>query len=277
MVSVATMPSCHDVREAPCACVCACDLIHPRTSSLWHVHMVRPALYLAGCSSLLGYTGVIDHDPGYVSPKKVACSDVAAKLSRLYRRERQFSFLPPLGVADLGDDTQGFVLMKSTDDWHVALAASNTLSHRPTRRLCQEPIQRSCYTPLPSPGRRGGAARASERARLVWRRSPTSFFGSMHYGWTERQRARCPGVAWPACIAQPRTAPPLPFAPPARPAPLPSPARRGGLLPARRSVPALAPLTDLLLRIYGWTERQHAAQQPSPSPKVGMLCEAPVV
>jgi hypothetical protein len=149
MVSVATMPSCHDVREAPCACVCACDLIHPRTSSLWHVHMMRPALYLAGCSSLLGYTGVIDHDPGYVSPKKVACSDVAAKLSRLYRRERQFSFLPPLGVADLGDDTQGFVLMKSTDDWHVALAASNTLSHRPTRRLCQEPIQRSCYTPWP--------------------------------------------------------------------------------------------------------------------------------
>jgi hypothetical protein len=79
------------------------------------------------------------------------------------------------------------------------------------------------------------------------------------YGWTERQHA---AQAWPGQPASLNRAPPLPFAP-AHPLVPPRCRRRpggAGVLPARRSAPALAPLTDLLLQIYGWTERQHAAQ-----------------
>jgi hypothetical protein len=62
---------------------------------------------------------------------------------------------------------------------------------------------------------------STERARFgAAHRPPSSDL------WLDRAAARSPGVAWPACIAQPRTTPPVCPRPPARPAPLPSPARR---------------------------------------------------
>lgn len=59
---------------------------------LWHTHLMRPQHYLDSCSKLLGTIGVIDHDPGYISPADVPGSDFANKIELLYKRERQFSF-----------------------------------------------------------------------------------------------------------------------------------------------------------------------------------------
>jgi hypothetical protein len=55
---------------------------------LWHTHLMRPQHYLETCSALLGHVGVIDHDPGYVSPCLVAGSTFYSKQQKLYLQEK---------------------------------------------------------------------------------------------------------------------------------------------------------------------------------------------
>ena len=102
----------------------------PLIDVIWHLHMLNPQHYLTSCSALLGYTGVIDHDAGYVSPNKVTGSDLTTKVTKLYNRER--SYHPSLGYArmDSGrprqalpvdytthDDEQSAVLTHSKQEW----------------------------------------------------------------------------------------------------------------------------------------------------------------
>ena len=56
----------------------------------WHCHMLHPQHYLDSCTALLGAVGVIDHDPGYVSPRRLDGSDLTSKIDRLYSREVGF-------------------------------------------------------------------------------------------------------------------------------------------------------------------------------------------
>lgn len=67
-------------------------MLPPPRSVLWHVHLMRPKHYLESCTSLLGTVDVIDHDPGYVSPKKAKGSSFPDKIELLYKRERQMKY-----------------------------------------------------------------------------------------------------------------------------------------------------------------------------------------
>lgn len=53
----------------------------------WHCHLLHPQHYLDSSSALLGAVGVIDHDPGYVSSKKIEGSELTSKINKLYGRE----------------------------------------------------------------------------------------------------------------------------------------------------------------------------------------------
>ena len=82
--------------------------------------MMRPKHYLESCTAILGTVDVIDHDPGYVSPKAVKDSDLAHKMQRLYGRERKFSMLGKLtndGFCDLEEDVEGFMLTRTPAQW----------------------------------------------------------------------------------------------------------------------------------------------------------------
>ena len=56
----------------------------------WHCHLLHPQHYLDSSSALLGAVGVIDHDPGYISPRKMSGSDLKSKIDCLYSREKGF-------------------------------------------------------------------------------------------------------------------------------------------------------------------------------------------
>lgn len=102
---------CADARVYVAWCVVACSV-------LWHVHLQRPQHYLESCTKLLGYVGVIDHDPGYVSPMKVKKSAFADKIELLYRWERKFAYLPDAPQhCEVWQDMESFVMTSSTDEW----------------------------------------------------------------------------------------------------------------------------------------------------------------
>jgi hypothetical protein len=50
--------------------------------------MLHPQHYLDSCTAVLGFVGVIDHNPGYISAREVAQSDLKSKLELLYQKER---------------------------------------------------------------------------------------------------------------------------------------------------------------------------------------------
>ena len=81
-------------RRASCAHVTLTSVAFDRArlvcSVLWHCHLMHPRHYLTSCTSLLGTVDVIDHDPGYVSPKAIKGSDFSNKVVALYRFERGF-------------------------------------------------------------------------------------------------------------------------------------------------------------------------------------------
>ena len=102
----------------------------PLIDVIWHLHMLNPQHYLTSCSALLGHTGVIDHDAGYISPNKVTGSDLLTKMSKLYNRERSYtpgiSYTPMhsdrprtvFAVDDTADfDRQSAVLSYSKEEW----------------------------------------------------------------------------------------------------------------------------------------------------------------
>lgn len=100
------------------------SMASPLIDVIWHLHMLNPQHYLTSCSALLGYTGVIDHDAGYISPHKVTGSDLIAKMSKLYNRER--SYHPDLSYhsgtalsvsSTSGHDEQSAVLTHSKEGW----------------------------------------------------------------------------------------------------------------------------------------------------------------
>jgi len=67
---------------------------------LWHTHLMRPQHYLETCSALLGHVGVIDHDPGYVSPCLVAGSTFYSKHPQLYRQQNRCLYYALVYYAD---------------------------------------------------------------------------------------------------------------------------------------------------------------------------------
>ena len=100
------------------------SMASPPIDGVWHLHMLNPQHYMTSCSKLLGYTGVIDHDAGYISPHKVSGSDLTTKLTKLYRRERSYSpslSYPSGGALTVsstsGHDEQSAVLTHSKEGW----------------------------------------------------------------------------------------------------------------------------------------------------------------
>lgn len=53
----------------------------------WHAHMLHPRQYAQDCHALVG--AIIDHDPGYISPKTVKGSDYQSKKKCLFSLEQQ--------------------------------------------------------------------------------------------------------------------------------------------------------------------------------------------
>ena len=89
---------------------------------LWHCHLLRPQHYLESCTKLLSRVGVLDHDPGYISPKKVKGSTFVEKIELLYARECRFTLGSVygnicMGDLDLEDDVQSFIMAKEPEDW----------------------------------------------------------------------------------------------------------------------------------------------------------------
>ena len=102
------------------------SMASPLIDVIWHLHMLNPQHYLTSCSALLGYTGVIDHDAGYISPNKVEDSDLTEKVTKLYGRERSYNTMLSYGsgarkvmpVDDTNDvDEQSGVLTYSKEGW----------------------------------------------------------------------------------------------------------------------------------------------------------------
>ena len=92
-----------------------------RRSVLWHCHLLRPQHYLESCTNLLGTVGVIDHDPGYISPKKIDGSSFVDKIELLYKRERKFfrtcSYACRIELEEIDSDTQSFIMSKEPEQW----------------------------------------------------------------------------------------------------------------------------------------------------------------
>ena len=90
---------------------------------MWHCQLLRPQHYFETCSALLGRPGVIDHDPGYISPKKHAGSDLTEKIDTLFSVEMMYCSWSPPG--DRGYeiksytyfDPVSYVLTKKQEEW----------------------------------------------------------------------------------------------------------------------------------------------------------------
>ena len=75
---------------------------------MWHCHMLHPQHYFDSCSKLLGRVGLIDHDPGYMSPNNVVGSTLDSKLNLLFAFEK-----PTWRV----EDETMWMLTKSHEEW----------------------------------------------------------------------------------------------------------------------------------------------------------------
>jgi len=63
----------------------------PIIDVFWHAHLLHPKHYLETCSAMLGYVGVIDHDPGYINPKRFVNSTLGWKMKQLFSREHELN------------------------------------------------------------------------------------------------------------------------------------------------------------------------------------------
>ena len=105
---------------------------------LWHTHLMRPEHYLETCSALLGHVGVIDHDPGYVSPCVVARSTFFDKQQRLYSQQNRCLYGSSGVDYTMIGSMEYIVILRDTEEW-LEMAFEDDLYHDVRRAKLMSP------------------------------------------------------------------------------------------------------------------------------------------